>query len=312
MSADRVLVLGGTGFIGRAVVAGYVNQGAPTRVLARVVPAAGIIGDLDGAEVRQGDAGDPAAVGEALEGIDHVVYAVGQLLPQESTVDLVGDVMRSLPPIITVLEALRARPGVSLTFLSSGGTVYGSPKALPVRESAPCEPITGYGITKLASEKYIGMYRQLYGVRSRILRVANVYGPGQPSGRSQGVIAALLAAARSEERAVLFGDSVRDYVYIDDVVRAIVELHRGGDTQAIVNVGSGIGHSLGDVVEAVESAVGTQLLLDRHDARSFDIREIVLDVSALASMMDWKPRSLDAGVEATWRHLMSNDTREAR
>jgi UDP-glucose 4-epimerase len=301
----RVLVLGGTGFIGSSVAASYLARGVETRSLARTLPTGDRAEALAGVELFTGDVTDVDVLRNAMEGATHVVYAVGQLLPKESTLDLVGDVSHALPAIITVLEAIRESPGVSLTFLSSGGTVYGTPLTLPIAENAPCDPITGYGITKLAAEKYIGMYRALYGISARILRVSNVYGPGQPAGRSQGVIASLLSVLASSSRGYLFGDSVRDYLYIDDAVQAIVDLEPATGGPLVVNVGSGVGHSLSQVVSTIECVTGRTLALDLADARPFDVKAIVLDIALISSMIDWRPRSLAEGIEATWLRCQS-------
>jgi len=296
-----VLVLGGTGFIGRAIVRNFLDTDACVRAVARSSRTEASLGlsPSPSLELIEGDAADPVVLEAVLEGIDRVVYAVGQSLPRESNQHPAHDVVAALPPLLALLEALRHAEGVALTYLSSGGTVYGNPAALPVAESAPCEPITGYGITKLAAEKYIGMYARLHGIESTILRVSNAYGPGQVPGRSQGVVASLMDCIVRGDVASLYGDSIRDYVYVDDLASAVVQLSRM-QTPLVVNLGSGVGHTLGEVVRAVESAAGSRLRREQLPAREFDVREIVLDVSRLGSLIPWSPRSLEAGVLETW------------
>ena len=193
--------------------------------------------------------------------------------------------MLSLEPLLTVLEALRSRPDIGLTFLSSGGTVYGNPARLPVQEDDPTEPMTAYGISKLACEKYITMYATLYGIRARVLRCSNVYGEGQRADRMQGAVAVFIDCMANHRPITIWGNGtiVRDYLYIDDVVAATLRLaaHHGGPT--VVNVGSGDGHSLLQLIDVLSAVTGMPAKLQFAAGRDFDVREIVLDIARLRS-----------------------------
>jgi UDP-glucose 4-epimerase len=149
------------------------------------------------------------------------------------------------------------------------------------------------------------MYSELYGVPARILRIGNAYGPLQRPGRSQGVIASFLDAARADLSVDIFGDGlgVRDYVHVKDVVSVIRQLAGRQDGPIVVNVGSGIGHSILDVLAVVRRITGRQLSVRWGPGRPFDVRAIVLSVAQLASLVDWHPMSLEAGVRATWETL---------
>jgi UDP-glucose 4-epimerase len=303
VTPTRVLVLGGTGFIGRSIVRRFSAAGWAVRVLARNAVADA---EIDGAvtvEYRTGDASAPDDLEGSLENVDHVVYAVGRSLPQESNQDPVTDLLITVPPLLILLEALRATPAIGLTYLSSGGTVYGNPDFLPASETSVCAPITGYGISKLASEKYIGMYSKLYGVHAQILRVANAYGPGQRAGRSQGVIASLFDCLLHERTAKLFGNAVRDYLFVDDIAEAVFQLQTSNAGTVLVNVGSGVGSALSEVISTIETVTGATILRNQLPARDFDVHEIVLDVSRLRSLIDWRPRPLMDGIRATWDSL---------
>jgi len=257
---------------------------------------------VEGCEAMEGDAANAELLTEVLEQVDHVVYAIGSSNPGESNLDPPADVARTLPPFVQLLESLRRRPGPRLTFFSSGGTVYGEPAKIPVAEDAVCHPITSYGVTKLCSEHYIGMYRHLYGVRASILRVSNAYGSRQRAERGQGAIGAFLNALRAGETIRIFGDGsvVRDYLHVADVARATVALARLETPPRLVNVGSGRGHSLIDVLDIVRSVTGIDPEVHFDKSRPFDVHSIVLDVSRLASLVDWQPRTLEQGVSLVW------------
>jgi UDP-glucose 4-epimerase len=303
--APRVLVLGGTGFLGSEIASEFLASGAAVTILARNAPSDARSKRLEDANMVLGAVEDPEALNRALLDVDHVVHAVGSSLPAESARDPAGDHARTIPGLILLLETLRSHAGVGLTFLSSGGTVYGNPPKVPVTEDAPCDPVSPYGITKLTAEKYIRMYSELHRIRSRILRVSNPYGPWQSAARGQGVIAAFLELAITGKPAHIFGDGsvVRDYVDVADVARAVVDLARRVDGPQVLNVGSGVGHSITAVLEIVQQVTGATLAVDRQAERTSDVRSIVLDVSALEAMIDWQPAPLESGVARTWDQI---------
>jgi UDP-glucose 4-epimerase len=237
--------------------------------------------------------------------VDHVVHAIGQSLPAESNADPVRDAATSLGSILRTLEALRHRPTTRLTYVSSGGTIYGNVERLPIDERAECRPISSYGVMKLAAEKYLGMYHALYGISSLSLRVANAYGPGQPVRASQGFLAACLDAARRRQPVRLYGGgrNIRDFVYIDDVVAAVVRLAEQTATPPVVNVGSGLGVSLVDTLSLVERVTGRPLAVEHVEGRSVDVSAIVLSTELLSSLVDWRPLPLEDGIGRAWAAL---------
>jgi UDP-glucose 4-epimerase len=302
-----VLVLGGTGFLGAEIAERYLAEGSAVTVVARHHPSSDRIGKLAGATVTLGDVRDELVLERALEDADHVVHALGCPFPAESNDDPVGDLLHTIPTLIQLLELLKLRPEVSLSFLSSGGTVYGNPLNVPADEMTPCDPITVYGITKLTAEKYISMYSERFGIESRILRVANAYGPLQSAERGQGLIAAFLEAAQTGKGVSVFGDgtALRDYVRVEDVAEAVVQISRFSDGPRILNVGSGRGHSIRDVLAMVRHVTGHALHVNWLPARPFDVKAIVLDVTMLRQLIRWTPVPLSEGVGRVWTHWRS-------
>jgi UDP-glucose 4-epimerase len=188
-----------------------------------------------------------------------------------------------------------AREGVRrLVFVSSGGTVYGVPAAVPIPETAPTEPISAYGLQKLAIERYLALFRRKHGLDSVVLRVSNPYGPLQRARRSQGVIAAFLEAGLRGEALEIWGDGTvtRDFVFIDEVVEAMLlaAVHSGGSR--VFNVGSGQGLDINTVADDVEKVLGRgRLERIHHAARPADVPVNILDVSRIRDEMGWQPRT---------------------
>ena len=297
----RVLVIG-CGFIGERLVAELVQAAYSTVVLTRSPPDAGKRERIRGAELIVGDAGTEHFLSRALEGVGHVVYSAGGLLPAESDLNPDLDLSLSLPPLIATLDALREREGIGLTMFSSGGTVYGPPRYLPVDEEHPTDPISSYGIVRLACEKYVAMYAQRYHVTAQILRCSNVYGENQPAERGQGTIPTFLQRILANQPITIFGDGsiVRDYLYVGDVAQILLRLLTLPPESRLLNLGSGAGASLNDILALVESTTEKRARIDFRNLRPFDVHEIVLDISRLRSLIDFEPTPLDEGTRRTF------------
>ncbi len=298
-------MLGGTGLLGSAIARAFRDAGDRVRVLARHAPQGARAEYLSGAEVVLGDAVNPHVLRDALDGVAHVVDALGAPHPAASAVAPVAQFGAELPGLLGLLDELAQRHGVSLSYLSSGGAIYGNPPDLPVDEDAPCRPLSPYGVTKLAAEHFVRMAQRRDGLDARILRVGNAYGCFQRARTGQGLVAALLEAAASGSTVELFGDGsqLRDYVDVRDVAQAVVALVGTGG-EAILNVGAGHGHRVRDVVELAERVTGARIAVRHLDARPTDVAAVVLDTTRLGRLVDWQPRPLEQGLRemwATWR-----------
>jgi UDP-glucose 4-epimerase len=293
---SRTLVVG-CGFIGERFAAELVRRGIDTVVLTRSEPNEIKCARLEGAEVVVGDAAGPA-LSRALRGVGHVIYAAGGLMPAESEQEPAADAALTLRPVASVLDALVEHAGVRLTYISSGGTIYGRPRYLPVDEEHPTEPISAYGINKLAAEKLVAARAARHGTQVRILRCSNVYGETQPVDRGQGAIAAFAARLRRGEPIVLYGDGgvIRDYVHVEDVVSAGLALCERPPDPRVVNVGLGAGHSLAQVIDLMGKIFGEPPTVERLESRDFDITEIVLDVSRVKMLIPFDPMPLEHGI----------------
>lgn len=301
--------MGGTGFIGSEVVRAFRGAGMRVRALARRHPVEDAPALDAGVELVLGLAEDEAILERILEGVDWVVHALGCPPPSASADDFDVTAL-SVLGLDMLLEALRARPGIGLTFVSSGGAVYGDVEDLPAHEDTRCRPISAYGLSKLMAEDSIAAYSARYGIAARILRVSNAYGPGQDATNGQGVIDAFLRSAITGDPVPVFdqGRAVRDYVHVGDVAQTIVALRPGRDGPQVVNVGAGVGHSVAQVLALVEEITETRLSVSWMPRRPSDVSSIVVDVSRLEELMDWRPRDLATGIAQTWDRVVEELT----
>ena len=181
--------------------------------------------------------------------------------------------------------------------------MYGIPQEIPIKESHPTDPISSYGIVKLAIEKYLHLFWTLYGMEYRILRISNAYGARQPITPTQGAIASFLGKAAAKEEIVIWGDGcvVRDFFYVGDLAQALCLLLDDTGAYRVYNVGSGEGRSLRQVIAILEEVTGREARLRFESARPADVPYNILDVSRISRSLGWIPEtSLTAGVEWTW------------
>lgn len=308
-SAD-VLVIG-CGFIGSHVVTRLAAQNRPPAVLTRSRPVQEVAEAIASGRLLIGDASNPDDLERALDGVEKVAYCAGGLLPADSQRNPARDEILTLKPLRAVLDALRERPGVKLSYISSGGTVYGDPEELPVDEAAPTRPVGSYGELHLVCEEEIGRHRAEHGLSARILRCATVYGEHQLPDRGQGAVVTFLHRVERGLPIDLYGGgtTIRDYVYAGDVAAALIDLLECEEEPAIVNLGSGEGTSLLELLRMVEAEVGCEAEVRPHPEREFDVHAIELDIGRLRTLLDYRPTPLAAGIARThaWLQALAPD-----
>lgn len=303
LSEMRCVVLGGGGFIGTHLCRRLKGQVASLKAFGRrqSFPDA-----LRGVEWFQGDFSDPSSLAAAIEGSDVVFHLVNATTPSSANVDKVADVRLNVVGSLQLLEVCRAERVKRIVFASSGGTIYGIPDMLPTSEHAPCWPLTSYGISKLSVERYLHLYSYLYGIDYRILRIANPFGPLQVASKNQGVIAAFLRRMLSDQPVEIWGDGsvARDYVFVSDVVDALVLSATHGGEDRIFNIGSGVPRTLNEVIAKLEDVTGRQCRVIRRDGRLVDVPVSVLDISLARESLQWHPKTeFEEGLKDTMRWL---------
>jgi UDP-glucose 4-epimerase len=255
-----------------------------------------------------GELGNYERVLKSLVGVDCVVHLASSTTPQMSNEDMPLDVEQNLIGTLHLLQACVEKQVSRIVFISSGGTVYGIPRLIPIREDHPTEPLTSYGIVKLAIEKYLAVYARMHNLDYRILRPSNPYGERQNPLGEQGIISVFLWRALQNKSLSIFGDGniVRDYIYIDDLSRAIcATLEYRGPTR-IFNVGSGHGYSINELIQTITRLFDIHPDIEKYPGRPFDIPEVILDRTLIEHEMNWQPQiSLAEGLQRTKQWLES-------
>ncbi len=190
-------------------------------------------------------------------------------------------------------------------YISSGGTVYGKTNDEHINELHATDPISNYGVTKLASEKYVSMFCSLNKISFNILRPSNVYGPWQIPFRGQGIVATALGAAYNNSPVKIYGkgDNIRDYVFIDDFLQWLMAVIDRGENGEIYNAGSGKGYSIADILSIIQEVLAGehQLNLQYLSERPFDVKRNVLDnKKIIAATGIAVSTGLEDGIKKTW------------
>lgn len=297
---SRQVVLGAGGFIGTNLCRRLVERGITPHGFGHAAASSDALPDMP---YTVADFEDRDALASALDGADLVYHLLGTRTISGAEADRRADLKRNVDATLMLLDLLCENAVGRVVFISSGGTVYGVPDALPIPETAATMPVSAYGIGKLTIEKYLHMYWHQHGLNYQVARLANPYGPHQRLRQGQGVVPALLKCRYASTAFPLWGDGevLRDYVYIDDAVDGLIALagHAGGPE--IVNIGGGgNGTSLTDLIAGIEQITDGSIQIDRQPARAADIPANLLDITKAREMLGWAPPTrLETGLERT-------------
>ncbi|MGR9086492.1 MAG: NAD-dependent epimerase/dehydratase family protein [Gammaproteobacteria bacterium] len=308
-SGLNCVILGGGGFIGSAIADRLLADGHSLRIFEwpRVLPYR----EFPVAEKVEWVKGDMLSrhdLTRALEGMDVVLHLVSTTLPKNSNDDPIYDVQSNLVGSLQMLNLMAELEIRRIVFISSGGTVYGSPEYLPIDERHPTNPRVSYGITKLAIEKYLLMYERLYGIQATILRVANPYGERQRVETAQGAVGVFLNRALRSLPVDIWGDGsvVRDYLHVSDVAEAFARAVTYRGDKHIFNISSGTGVSLNQLLDILEDVLELSIRRNYLPARPFDVPVSILSPALAKQELAWEPRvSLPEGILRTARWLNS-------
>jgi UDP-glucose 4-epimerase len=306
-SKGRVVVLGGLGFMGSHICRELVARGYHVRIFDRLYALRTLVEDIeDRVEIVEGDMARTEDVMGVLADADTIIHLVHTTVPGSSMRDPAYDLSSNVVASVSWLSRLAETSVRRIVYVSSGGTVYGLPQTNPINENHPTDPISSYGITKLTIEKYVAMYATMFGIDYCIVRPSNVYGPGQRLHIGQGVIGVLADKALRGEPLEVWGtgESLRDYLHIEDLVGALTGLVAYTGPHKVFNISSGTGHSVLDIIAILGERLGLTPELIYKPDRGFDVPVNVLDSSRLHAETAWRPTiALEDGIASTVQWL---------
>jgi UDP-glucose 4-epimerase len=304
----KALVTGGAGFIGSSLVDRLLAEGHAVDVvddlstgsLANLADARGV-GDRRFSFQRLDVSSGAVTDYIARKRPEVVFHLAAQIDVRVSVARPVADAMVNVIGSLNVFDGCVAAGTRKVVFASSGGTIYGTPEELPVREAHPQRPESPYGVAKKAVGDYLHAYRLLRDLDFTTLALSNVYGPRQDAHGEAGVVAIFIGSMLARERAVIFGDGeqTRDFVYVDDVVDAFVRAaDRGGGL--LMNIGTGVETSVNELYRVVAELTGTREPARTSPARAGELERSALDPGRAEIHLGWKPwTSLEEGAART-------------
>ena len=309
-------VIGGAGFIGRFVVEELLRRGDRHVVVVGREDDAPHLPALVRYVQHPPDTTTELLV-QTLSSVDEVIDLAYATVPQTSFQNPVNDILVNLPEAVRLFEQAALLPLRKFVWISSGGTVYGSAQTLPLSEGHPTNPISPYGITKLAIEKYAHMYFHFSRLPIVCVRPANAFGPGQRVYAGQGFVGTAIASLLDGRTIDIFGEegTIRDYLHVQDMATGIVAALVDGHPGEVYNLGSGEGHSNRHVVDILLPLARIQGLTPEIrilPERPFDVKANVLDISRLHAHTGWQPaQSFNHSLQQTWEWYVENYVRVA-
>ena len=287
----RCLLIGGAGFLGQSITLALSRAGVEEILVLDLPARAAAVSAIPNVKFIAGNYLDLEKHDAIFAGVDQVVYLSTDSHPQASMVDIERDALNNINPAIRMMESCVFHGVSGVVFASSGGTIYGDSGGVPLTEDHPKEPLSAYGVVKLAIEKYLRLYHLQFGLKSYSLRIGNAYGPGQLQGTVIGSVAHFLSQVVNDEPITIWGDGtiVRDYVYIDDIADAFTSclLNTGSLQPGSYNIGTGKGHTLNQVIELISEVTGLSCNVNDLPGRDFDVHNIVLDPSKMKQHTGW-------------------------
>lgn len=251
-----------------------------------------------------------------LEEVDIVYHLISTSIPATSNLEIENDLKDNVILTAKLLDACVRQKVKKVVFISSGGAVYGKEANVPLKEDTPTNPISSYGIQKITIEKLLYLYEYLYDLDYRIIRLANPYGPYQRPNGKLGVVTTFIDDAIKNKKLIVYGDGrvVRDFIYIDDAIEAIINIAEGEGRDSnekihkVFNVGSGIGKSVNEVINDIKLIFDKPIKVEYKEGRKSDVPVNYLDISLYKNVYgELIKTSFRDGIQKTKEFLENNE-----
>jgi UDP-glucose 4-epimerase len=302
---DKILLVGGAGFLGYNLLEFVQNQTehAPEIVvLSQEIPESAI--QFPDVLFVAGDYANTELLQHLFEKhmFTHVFHFASSIIPALSTQNIQADVETNLLPTIGLMEVMKAYGCQQIVYLSSGGAVYGNEAPSQKKEDQACQPISSYGIIKLAVEHYIRLYANLYQINYLILRLSNPFGLHHRS-ETQGVINIAMRKALRGETFVVWGDGsqAKDYLFAEDIARTMMALLASNVQNQTINIGSGQTMRLLEIIDLVKQRI-PHFQVEFVEAMPTDVQQVSLDISKLKSYIPFELSSREEAFEKTFAY----------
>lgn len=307
MKYKNCLILGGGGFIGSHLCDELLENGYGVTIFDKInFSYKNIEHNIEKIKVIEGDFNNEIDIKNSLENIDVVYHLVSSTLPAMSNDNPVYDVETNLVSTLKFLDEAIKQKVKKIIFISSGGTVYGIPKEIPIKENHPRNPICSYGIIKKTIEDYLYMFNKIYGLDYYVFRMSNPYGERQNPHAAQGVIPVWLNKIVAKEKIEIWGDGTvtRDYIYIKDAVKVLVKSLKIKTEEKIFNLSSGTGKDLNHLLSIIDEITAAKPDVIYKDKRNIDVPVNILDNELIKNVFGWKPVvTLKEGIKLTYEFV---------
>lgn len=279
----KILILGGTGFIGINLTLYFLkNSEYEITIFGRNLNNYPLDLQEDSRiKVIKGEFGSKCDFDSLVKGKDIIFHLISTTVPTTSNKNIAKEIAENIESTSILLEACVKYKVKKIVFLSSGGTVYGITDNKKISEDMQTNPITSYGLQKLSIEKLLYLYSYIGELDYRIIRLANPYGPYQKVNGSQGVIATFIYNMLCNKELLVYGDGsiIRDYLYVNDAICAIINIFRDDAKEKIYNVGSGMGLNINEIIVKIQQILGIEVNVRYIENRKVDVPVNILDIS---------------------------------
>ncbi len=311
---NNILLIGGAGFIGSNIIK-QINRGYSDCKILVLEPEFASLHRLENNNVRvyRGEIGNFDLIKSIIldNKVDTIIHLVSTLIPGSSFEDYQREFKTVIFPSIRLME-LCCEADIKFVYFSSGGTVYGDRKGkvVPFNERESMAPISFYGWSKQMMENSVLYMNRTQGLKYIIIRPSNPYGKGQNLHGKQGLIAVSLGKILAGEFIQIWGDgnTIRDYIYIDDLGKAVVQILSDKSIfNETINIGSGVGYSINEIIDVLRNIVKETVNVEYIAARQVDVSSVVLDITKLNKLICFRPRGIEEGITKFYKDVKDGE-----